>query len=340
MNYLYYLFLIQLQGSIYLTPNNADWEVFNADFDTYYLSTGNYEDLGRIIIKDKNNFKIIGDSSIVQDIELIRCNNVTIEGVTVTTYGVILRRSEHCTVRNSYFHLDRRINVRVIHSPFSNIENNYMRIDSPYTDATVGILLEGNSPECRVVGNTIINYVDGIGSMDKPTYEINDLQGLLVANNEIYIEDKLRQSVNGEEYAVTENAIDLKVGSENPDNPVIIRGNKLHGHRWTKKGSSSGSGGEEIVIHRYAKNIVIEENEIYDGVGAIRVAPTVVNGKWFYPNNRRVVIRNNKIHHIFKRNEPGKGAVYYIASETEIENNQESDYSNLLYNVHVKTKIK
>lgn len=339
MYYLFYLFLLYLEGTVHLNPNNANWSVFNDDYQEYYLEKGDYEDQGRLIITGKSNFLIAGDSSVIRQIELINCENVVISGVALrgTTF---FRQCANITIKSSYLWPYQGAGLRIIESDSVLVLNNHIETAKrPTNDAVVGILVQGVSRWNRYSGNTIVNHIDGIG-LSETKNAIDDFTGTIIENNNIYIDHRVRETINGQEFAITENAIDIKNASLDPSIPVIIRNNKLHGHRWSRKGTASGSAGEEIVIHRSAKNILIENNLIYDGVGGVRVGPTIVDGKWFYPNNRNVTIRGNTFENIYKRDSLSRGVIYYIASETIIEGNIENSYTDLLHNVHVETEIK
>jgi hypothetical protein len=80
----------------------------------------------------------------------------------------------------------------------------------------------------------------------------------------------------------SENAIDIKRSSK-----VIIRKNKMHGFR-----RSHGSDGVAIVCHHPVRELLIEENIIYDSEGGIRTGKECVD----------VTIQYNVIYDIFSTN--------------------------------------
>ncbi len=306
-----------------LTPNIEDWSSFqDTTFTQYHLSGGDYTHLGMLNIENRKGILICGDSSVLKGVELKWCRSVVVSKVVTYEFPIILRQSKSCTIKDSWFYQDRRIGVRILNGSdsVSILDNHFEVLTQPVRDMPA-IVFQNISKGGLVAGNTIINFVDGVATFDQRNTE-NDLPGLTIENNDIYIDDRIRFFEDGQQFAHAENAIDLKVGSSDKANPVVVKNNKLHGHRWTK-GSGSGSGGDEVIIHRWAKNIHIIDNEIYDGVGGVRVMKFYVDGQAIYPNDRGVIISGNNFHNIYKRSERVSGAVYDIGSKTEITGNTE-----------------
>ena len=154
----------------------------------------------------------------------------------------------------------------------------------------VAILIAGdpwNEPtvakNIHILNNEIRNANDGIMPIRHPNASNGhpvDYAGLIIDYNRIYVDNQLYTDGNGNitkdkesNYALTENAIDIKGGSEDANNPVIISNNVLWGFRETdQNGGGSGSWGGAIVVHYNSKNIIIKKNLIFDSNRGIAIA--------------------------------------------------------------------
>jgi len=105
-------------------------------------------------------------------------------------------------------------------------------------------------------------------------------EGTIVDNNHMYINNEIYTDCNGNhdingECAYAENAIDLKAGSNNPNNPIIISNNKMWGFRKSDRTNSYlGDPGAAIPIHYNVKNVLIRDNLIFDSVLGCMPAPS------------------------------------------------------------------
>jgi len=81
-------------------------------------------------------------------------------------------------------------------------------------------------------------------------------------------------------YDTRENAVDIKTCHN-----VTVRANRMHGFS-----KASTAGGEVVVVHMSAKNVVVEDNDIYDAGKGIALGG---NHDGPVPNN--VILRRNKI---------------------------------------------
>ena len=124
----------------------------------------------------------------------------------------------------------------------------------------------------KLEGNEIINYVDGVqlvrhyGGFDKNA-KIN-FEGTRIENNLMYVTNIMYSDGNGNSnpdglFSFSENAIDLKGGSLNPNNPVVISNNYMWGYKESDRtGTKLDDPGSAIVTHYAVPNVVIENNEI------------------------------------------------------------------------------
>ncbi len=125
-----------------------------------------------------------------------------------------------------------------------------------------------------IKGNEIVNYVDAIQlvRLDRAYSKLAkiDFGGTKIINNTLYTTDEFYTNCKGVskkdgECAFSENGIDIKGGSQDSKNPVIIQNNIIFGY---KKADSSFSDlsdpGSAIVAHYGVKNLVIKNNTIFN----------------------------------------------------------------------------
>lgn len=133
----------------------------------------------------------------------------------------------------------------------------------------------------KIVANEFKNCGDGImlmrlwkdwdASIPVPT----GYDGTIIDSNHIYISSDIYTDGSGNpttsgNYAYAENAIDLKAGSDNPNNKVIITNNFMWGYRQSDTtGSNTNDPGSAVSIHYGVQNVVIENNYIFDSVRGI-----------------------------------------------------------------------
>jgi len=146
-----------------------------------------------------------------------------------------------------------------------------------FVDEQMGIALNGGdgqesrkTEDVHIVNNEIINCDNGIQVYRVAKYKNDaDFAGLIISSNHIYNSNEIYTDGSGNldpngVFAEAGNGIDLKAGSNSPDNPVIISNNYLWGFRTTDRTNGGGAGnpGEGIVVHSYCKNLIINNNVI------------------------------------------------------------------------------
>ena len=111
----------------------------------------------------------------------------------------------------------------------------------------------------KIIENEIVNYNDGIQLHRGPDsnggklYQKANCEGTIIDGNHIYANDEIAST--------GENALDFKIGSDNPLNPVMVTNN----HLWGYKGSRVATYGAVIVSHYNPKNLHINNNIIFEG---------------------------------------------------------------------------
>ncbi|MCF6244253.1 MAG: hypothetical protein L3J43_04400 [Sulfurovum sp.] len=117
-----------------------------------------------------------------------------------------------------------------------------------------------------ISNNEIINYVDAVQTVR--IYEAKDtdidFQGTVIENNNMYVTPIMYKVIDGTTYSYTENAIDLKGGSLNSYNPIIIQNNRMSGYKPSVQGLNLSDTGSAIVTHYDVKNVIIKDNYIFD----------------------------------------------------------------------------
>ena len=141
----------------------------------------------------------------------------------------------------------------------------------------------GTLRDIHILENEIHNANDGIQPVRHNTQPLQASRsdpGLLIDCNHIYVDEAVYTDGQGKPtpdpdamWAWTENAIDVKVGSDDPTNPVRITRNKTWGYRRTDtNGGGSGSWGSAIDIHFNVQNIIVRENVVFDCSRGIGIA--------------------------------------------------------------------
>ncbi|MCF6245714.1 MAG: DUF5011 domain-containing protein, partial [Sulfurovum sp.] len=146
-----------------------------------------------------------------------------------------------------------------------------------YDTAAINLFCQNDQEYVKntiIVNNEIINHVDAIQTVrifdavqDNATI---DFAGTIISNNLMYVTDIMYTDGNGYsnkqgQQSFTENAIDLKGGSADPSNPILITHNMMWGY---KKSDSTYSGiddpGSAIVTHYSVRNVNFTHNYMFN----------------------------------------------------------------------------
>jgi len=170
--------------------------------------------------------------------------------------------------------------------------------------AAIGMLIEHEDAQLintHILNMEIVNMVDAIQTIriedEEHTMLDLDYQGTIIDNNLLYITNILYTKGDGisdpdGDRAYAENAIDLKGGSKNPDNPILITHNKMWGYRFVDNAYSALSDtGNAMVLHYDVPSVIIKENLIFDSNIGIHSG-----GVWDVPAISNVTITNNIFH--------------------------------------------
>jgi nitrous oxidase accessory protein NosD len=153
------------------------------------------------------------------------------------------------------------------------IENNHIHdfVKRGGNQDSHGVVVQPTSRNITVRNNDIHdNSGDSVQCLGPEGFSsLPPADGLLVENNHFF--------------ANRENAVDIKTCHN-----VTLRNNKMHGFK-----PSSTAKGDAVVVHYSARNITIEDNEVYDSGKGISVG-----GNHDGPVPSGVVVRRNRVHDI------------------------------------------
>jgi nitrous oxidase accessory protein NosD len=165
-----------------------------------------------------------------------------------------------------------------------------------------GVTTYGNATGAIIENNHIHSFVKKTGDLDSHGVVVQPTsRDITVRNNDIH--DNSGDSVqclgpegfstlppakglvveNNHFYANRENAIDIKTCHD-----VVIRSNRMHRFK-----PSTTAKGDAVVVHYSARNVLIENNDVYDSGKGISVG-----GNREGPMPTGVVIRRNRVHDI------------------------------------------
>lgn len=212
-----------------------------------------------------------------------------------TTYPIKIDNSQSVIV-NRIRMQKNRIGLSLYHGSHNvMVQNSYigdMDVDLVNGNDAVCVALRGKDSagtdidihNVSIVNNEIYNCNDGIQLIhDKGLSYIADFQGTLIAGNDIYVDSSRYSDCNGNlttngPCACTENAIDLKSGSYDATNPVVVTDNKMWGWRRTDRicHSTGSSWGSAIDAHFAVHNTHITKNVMWDNARGI----ALIEGVW------------------------------------------------------------
>jgi hypothetical protein len=128
----------------------------------------------------------------------------------------------------------------------------------------------------HILHNELHNCSDGIQPLWGQGIDVN-YEGTVIYGNDISVDSNIYTDCHGHydkngKCSYSENAIDMKAGSKNPDNKILIKKNRLWGFRKADEtGSKIQDPGAALVVHYGTANIVISENIIFDSARGIQI---------------------------------------------------------------------
>jgi len=175
--------------------------------------------------------------------------------------GVLIRNGSHNnTIQNSRFQNMSRIGLKedrvcILFLPtkgFNEIKNTH------------------------ILYNELHNCNDGIQPLWGQGMDVN-YEGTVIYGNDISVDSDMYTDCHGHytkngRCSYSENAIDMKAGSKNPDNKILIKKNRMWGFRKADEtGSKIQDPGAAVVVHYGAANLVISDNIIFNSSRGIQI---------------------------------------------------------------------
>ncbi len=180
----------------------------------------------------------------------------------------------------------------------------------------------------KIINNEVKNFVDAVQTVNINSTGLN-YEGTIIDSNYFYTDNTMYTDCSGNHSptgtcAMTENAVDLKVGSSNPNNPVIVSNNKFWGFRIADETNNQlSANGGAMVVHFEAKNIIVKNNLFEDSEQGISISNPISAGE---VNN--ITIENNIFSNIKEYVVRAVNVKNIMIRENLIRDNQNSNNSN------------
>jgi len=217
------------------------------------------------------------------------------------------------------------------YSHYNSIQNSYldnMTHEGRLSD-NVGIAIHNKKNAnavtvgTKIINNDIRNANDGIQTVvsSKFAYEKVSCEGTIIDSNRIWMDGDVYTngdySTNGYsqngKYQIGEQAIDLKAGSTNSLNPVIITNNILWGYHKTDPtivGSLSKLEGTAFIFTNGITNVKIDSNIIFDSQRGLQIANA---------GTKDIEIKNNIFYELNKVNpDDDKTYASFVYNSTDV----------------------
>lgn len=296
-----------------LIKSDADWvNINNPNIKYFFVAPGDYSTAGSKGIvtltasgtKDKKRYIILhnGNNKHAGQLErnqlakvrfvLQSANHWVIDRMAywdskTAVNPILVKESSNNVFNRLYFH-DVGNGLYIFPNSHGNVVQN-SRIErndiSIFHDrAAVGLYNNHQSDalikNTRIVNNEMRNFVDGFQTIRQNTYKTpdNNFEGTIVDNNHFYIDKTIYTDCQGNHdedggCAYAENALDLKVGSANENNPIIISNNKMWGFRKSDETNSFLSdSGSLMPVHYGVSNVIIKNNVGFDSAQGFPIA--------------------------------------------------------------------
>ena len=246
-----------------------------------YFSGASYWTVDRISILDKTNLnpamRFTSESS---------HNIVNRHHIKNFKFGIKVYEScNYNTIQNSYIH--EQVDVTTTGDAFDGIAINLFLIG----DVNASII------GTKVLNNDIQNTGDAFQTTRTTQNGSNNCngEGTIVDNNRMWLDNSVYRNIDGSLnpngfYAQSEEGIDLKFGSENPENPMLITNNIIWSYRLALKVGTKSAQMPAFIAHFGVRNIKIDSNIAYD-VGSGFILPSVEN----YELKNNITVNTNLI---------------------------------------------
>lgn len=283
--------------------SNADWSTINSSKRIFCVSPGDYTSLKEIELTangtaEKRRYIVLDNGNSIHPGKLatneianfaLKFNNAsywTIDRAAAVSNSLrssflfkkgsthnILNRAFTDDIIVSVMLKDTANNNTIQECRFQNMSHNGRLNDNPAISIIDYSLTKWTIKNTKIIGNEIVNTNDGIQSvthqMDE-AWQIANTEGTIIDSNDIYIDSSIYTDGDGNydpngSRAYAENGIDLKGGSLNSTNPIIITNNHIWGYRRSDSTDSRLSDpGYAFVAHYGVGNTKFNNNVIFD----------------------------------------------------------------------------
>lgn len=224
---------------------------------------------------NQNNIVFDGEGQTFRNLYLENCTNVTLINFTlswgvssiISCSAVVIDNAQLIDLEGSHFIRIRGTcdNILISNSLFKRTNLAH------FADEHCAIQLKGESVTNVVVEyNTFVNIGDSVAATQIPDVT-SDISGLIVRHNSMTVEPAWQGGC--------ENAVDLKLGALDPENPILIHDNIMSGYQ-----PSDTSAGDAILLHIQCKNVQVYDNIITDCLYKLSVKPLQVDWEFLDRN--------------------------------------------------------
>ncbi len=272
-----------------------------------------------------------------------------------TTNPILVKNSDN-NIINRYFMNNVGNGIYIYPDSDNNTVQNCRiqrdKFDLNYDRAAIGLNSNSNLNENvtiniknnKILNNEVYNFVDGFQAIRSGWLDNNgtilltinvNYEGTIVDNNHFYIDSTIYTDCNGThdsagKCAYAENGIDIKAGSSNVNNPMIISNNTIWGYRKSDTNNSSLSDpGVGVVVHYNVTNVEMKNNIIFDSAVGINILD---------PSSLVAAAQNFHVDNTILYNIIGHGIYIADTNDTTVENslfqnfiNQDADVYSSIY---------
>lgn len=281
-----------------IISNDTDWlDINSATYTEFFVDPAAYTGIKELTLDGSSGaerYIVLNDGSETHPSQLTEANQARVQLKINADYWIIDRISCYGTRTWKVWELSPGASNNVFNRLHFNdvgqiaiytgagCNDNVFQNSAFYESSTtetasdvIAINFNGSNTNCIVVNNEMRNFGDAFQTTGSNI--IYTCEGLKLDSNIMWIDDSIYCDVDGTLntngiYSYAENAIDLKVGSQNPANPMIITNNICWGYRYTYASSGIRDFGSAFTIHYQVENTEIKNNLIFDSAGGISIS--------------------------------------------------------------------
>ena len=329
-----------VNSETFIIDSLEDWKHINdVNKSVFCVKPGDYSSLGRIVLKaggtaSKRRYILLDSNSPKHPAQMKKKNLVKVAFELQGADYWVFDRLSYWDSKNAFIpfiFLNSSFNIvnryfsdnvsggAIVFYPNSNnntVQNSRIQRSNAFSYMDRAAIEFNNHGEDnisvvnnKIVNNEIINAVDGIQFVKTGTATQKNINyaGTIIDNNHISISNTIYTDCNGTlkldgKCAYAENAIDLKAGSLNNTNPIVISNNNFWGFRhadnidYTRlvKRNYLSDTGVVMVFHYNVQNVQIKNNLFYDSTVGV-----VMDGNREGFSAQNISFQNNIFYNIY-----------------------------------------